>query len=35
MCYSQLDPNKGNTTNMINIPNLGILRVEGEKNMDI
>ena len=31
MCYSQLDPNKGNTTNMINIPSTGILRVEEGK----
>lgn len=31
MCYSQLDANKGNTTNMINIPSTGILRVEEGK----
>ena len=32
MCYSRLDANTDNTTNMINIPSTGILRVEeGEK----
>lgn len=32
MCFSQLDANTGNTTNRINIPSTGILRVEeGEK----
>ena len=32
MCFSQLDANTGNTTNRINIPSTGILRVEeGER----
>ena len=35
MCYSQVDANTGNTTNMINIPSTGIIRVTEGKNTSI